>query len=84
MKFYSLGNKTFETGFNLLFAASKYFVAIGRQRQFKFFKMAERSPSFSGETLPDLCARKKRLQKKMTKGYYLIGAKEDIGMFSKS
>ena len=48
------------------------------------FKMAERSSGCSGETLLVLCARKKRLQRKVTKGYHWIGAEENIGMFSKS
>ena len=49
---------------------------------YEFFKMAERSSACSGETLLAFCARKKRLQRKMTKaGYYWIGATENIGMF---
>ena len=50
----------------------------------KFFKMAERLSDCSGETLFALCARKKRLLRKMTEGYYWIGTREGIGMFSKS
>ena len=46
--------------------------------------MAERSDGCSGETLLAPCARKKRLQRKMTKDYYCIGVQENIGMFSKS
>ena len=46
--------------------------------------MAERSDGCSGETLLASCTRKKRLQRKMTKDYYWIGAPENIGMFSKS
>ena len=46
--------------------------------------MAERSPGCSDEALLALCARKKRLQRNLTKGYYEVGdIKENIGMFSK-
>ena len=48
------------------------------------FKMAERSDGYSGQTLLASCTRKKRLQRKMTEDYYLIGVQENIGMFSKS
>ena len=44
--------------------------------------MAERSDGCSGETLLALCARKERLQRKITKDYYWTGAEENIGMFS--
>ena len=79
---YSLLCSKFST--NLLFAASKCYVTIQRQWQFKMFKMAERSDGCSDETLLAPCTRKKRLQRKMTKGYYWIGVQENIGMFSKS
>ena len=48
------------------------------------FKMAERSDGCSGETLLASYTRKKRLQRKMTKGYCCIDVQENIGMFSKS
>ena len=35
-------------------------------------------------TLLALCARNKRLQSKMTKDYYWIGAEENVDMFSNS
>ena len=44
------------------------------------FKMAEQLDGGSGETLLTSCARKKRLQRKMTKDYYWIGAEENIEM----
>ena len=44
----------------------------------KFFKMAERSDSCSGEILLDPCTRKKRQQGKMTQDHYWIGAQENI------
>ena len=47
------------------------------------FKMAERSDGCSGETLLAPCARKKRLQRKMTKDYRWIGAQVNLGMSSK-
>ena len=50
----------------------------------KMFKMAEQSDGYSGDTLLAPCTRKKRLQRKMTKGYYWIGVQENIGIFSKS
>ena len=50
----------------------------------KIFKIAERSDGCSGETLLAPCARKKRLQRKMTKDYFWTGSEEIIGMFSKS
>ena len=59
-------------------------MTIRRQWKLEFFKMAERSDGCSGETLLALCARMKRLQRKMTTYYYWIGAQENIGMFSKS
>ena len=68
----------------LLFTASKCHVRIQRQWQFKMFKMAERSDSCSGKTLLAPCTRKKRLQIKMTKDQYWVGAQENFGMFSKS
>ena len=37
----------------------------------------------SGETVLAHCARKRRLQRKMTKEYHWIGAKDNIDMFSK-
>ena len=43
--------------------------------------MAERSDACSGETLLASCTRKKRPQRKMTKGFFVP---ENIGMFSKS
>ena len=43
----------------------------------KVFKMAEKSESCSGETLLTSCARKKRLQRKMTRDYYWIGAQKN-------
>ena len=44
----------------------------------KFFKMAERSNGYSGETLMVMvpCARKKKLQGKTTKDFYRICAEE--------
>ena len=48
------------------------------------FNMAEQSDSCSGETLLAPCTKKKRLQGKMTKGYYWIGVQENIGTCSKS
>ena len=47
------------------------------------FEMAERLVGCSGETLLAHCAGKKRLQRKMTKYYYWIGADEAVGMFNK-
>ena len=79
---YSLFGSKFST--NLLFGASKCHVTIQRQWQFKMFKMAERSDDCSDGTLLAPCARKKRLQRKMTKDYYWIGVQENTGMFSKS
>ena len=49
----------------------------------KFSYIAERSGGCCGETLLAPCARKKRLQRKMTEVYYWIGAQQNIGMFSK-
>ena len=46
--------------------------------------MAEQSDGCHGETLLALCARKKTLQRKMTKDYHWIGGEENNGMFSKS
>ena len=40
--------------------------------------MAERSDGCSGETLLAPCARKKKLQSKMAKDHYWIGAEESI------
>ena len=37
----------------------------------------------SGQTLLAPCTTKKKLQRKMTNGYYWIGVQENIGMFSK-
>ena len=48
------------------------------------FKMAELSDSCSAKTLLAPCTRKKRLQRKMTKYYFWIGAQENIGMLSNS
>ena len=59
-------------------------VTIQRQWQFKMFKMAEGSDGCRGETLLAPCARKKRLQRKMTKDNCWIGVQENIGMFGKS
>ena len=50
----------------------------------KFSNMAERSDGYSGEKLLALCARKKKLQRKMTENCYWIGAEESIGKISKS
>ena len=36
-----------------------------------FFRMAQRSDGCSGETLVGPCAKRKRLQRKLTKDYYL-------------
>ena len=47
-------------------------------------KMDEQSDGCSGETLLARFTRKKRLQRKMTKGCYWVGVQENIGMFSKS
>ena len=47
------------------------------------FKMVKRLHGCRGETLLAACARKKRPQRKKPKGYCWIGAKENIGMFSK-
>ena len=47
-------------------------------------EMAERSDGCNGETLLAPCTRKKRLQRKMTKDCYWIGAEEIISMLSKS
>ena len=69
---------------NLLSAASKCQVEIRRQREFKFFKIAERLGGCSCETFLAPCARKKGLQRKMTKDKYSIGAQENISMSSKS
>ena len=55
-----------------------------RQWKFEFFKLAKSLDGCSGETLLALCKRKKRLQRKMTRDYYWIGAQENTGMFSKS
>ena len=46
-------------------------------------KMAKRLDGCSGETLLAPCARKKRLQRKMTENYHWIGVQENIDMFSK-
>ena len=46
--------------------------------------MAKRSDGCNGETLLAPCARKKRLQRKMTEDYYWMGAEEDSGMCSVS
>ena len=46
--------------------------------------MAQRSDSCSGETLMASSAMKKRLQRKTTKNYYWIGAKQNIVMFGES
>ena len=48
-------------------------MARGRQWQFRFFKKAEQSSGCTGETLLALFARKKRLQRKVTKSYNWIG-----------
>ena len=50
----------------------------------QFLKMVEQSDGYSGETLLSRCARKKKLQRKMTKDNYWIGAEENVSMFSKS
>ena len=46
--------------------------------------MAERSDGCSGKIFLAPCTKKKRLQIKMTKDYYWIGAPENIRMFCKS
>ena len=46
--------------------------------------MTERSDGCSCETFLAPCIRKKKLQRKMTNGYYWIGVQENVGMFSKS
>ena len=46
--------------------------------------MNERSDGCSGETLLAPCARKKRLQRKMTTVYCWKGNQENTAMFSKS
>ena len=63
--------------YNLSFAASK----CRGQRQVKFSKMAESSNGYSFEALLAACARKRKLQRKITDDYWL-GAEESIGMFS--
>ena len=46
--------------------------------------MAERLDRCSGETLMAPYARKKRLERKMTKDWYWISADENTGTFSES
>ena len=46
------------------------------------FKMAEQSDDCSDETLLAPCTKMKRLQRRVTKGYYWTGVQEKIGMFS--
>ena len=48
------------------------------------FRMAEQSDGCSGETLVARCARKKRLQRRMTEDHCWVNTKENSGMFSKS
>ena len=67
----------------MVFTASKCHVTVHLQQKFKFFKMAKRSDGCSGETLLAPCARKKRLQKKMTEDFYWISVQEDTGMLTK-
>ena len=45
------------------------------------FSMAERSDGCSGQTLLAPCTRKKRLQRKMTNDYYLIGVQENTHFY---
>ena len=49
---------------------------------FEVFKMAKRLDDGSGETLLAPCARRKKLQRKMTTYYFWIGAQENIVVLS--
>ena len=44
---------------------------------FEVFEMAERSDGCSGETFLAPCARRERMQRKMTIDFYWIGAQEN-------
>ena len=65
-------------------ASTHCLVENDRQWWFKCFKIVERLSRCSGETLLALCDGKKRLQRKMTKDYYWVSAKGNIGMFRKA
>ena len=51
---------------------------------FSFLKWSNNLDGYKGEKLLAPCSRKKRLQRKMTKDHYWIGAEENIGIFRKS
>ena len=79
---YSLLGSKFST--NLLFAASKCHVTMQQRGSSSVQDGRTGWDRCSGETLLAPCARKNRLQRKITKHYHWIGVQENIGMFSKS